>query len=122
MKFKFNLKEFRREKLEEGIFRVWLLDEKVGSNNFFLRFFEILPGRGTEDDKHPYEHGIYILEGIGELKIDDEIFYIEKDDVVFIPSMKSHSIKNIGDKSLKFLCIVPAKIYRDYKKEKINAW
>ena len=48
----------------------------------------------------------YILEGKGEVHIDDEVSIISKGQLVLIPSMASQWIKNIGDEPLTFLCIV----------------
>ena len=48
----------------------------------------------------------YILEGKGEVHIDEEVSIISKGQLVLIPSMASQWIKNIGNQPLKFLCIV----------------
>ena len=48
----------------------------------------------------------YILDGTGEVNIDNEKSIISKGQLVLIPSMATQWIKNIGYKPLKFLCIV----------------
>jgi mannose-6-phosphate isomerase-like protein (cupin superfamily) len=48
----------------------------------------------------------YILEGKGKLKINEKIFYLEKDDSAYVPPNSTQFIENIGTKELRFLCIV----------------
>ena len=48
----------------------------------------------------------YILEGTGEVHINDEVSVISENELVLIPAMTTQWIKNIGQKPLKFLCIV----------------
>ena len=48
----------------------------------------------------------YILEGIGNLKIDEDTHHLEKDDSVYVPPNSKQFIENIGSIDLKFLCIV----------------
>ncbi|MGC9001000.1 cupin domain-containing protein [Caldisericum sp.] len=112
---KLNLYTAEREKISEGVFRVWLVDEKVGSRNFFIRAFEIEPGFSTEKDSHNYEHGIFILEGNGVAYIERDEILISKYDSFFIPPNFEHMIKNNGSEILRFICVVPSS-YREVKK------
>ncbi|BDS09983.1 cupin domain-containing protein [Aureispira anguillae] len=48
----------------------------------------------------------YILEGKGEMYIDDTSLEVGKDDVFLVPANASQYIKNTGDIDLVFLCIV----------------
>lgn len=48
----------------------------------------------------------YILEGNGNLKINDETFLVKKDDSVYVPPMSEQFIENTGNTDLRFLCIV----------------
>ena len=104
---KMNYKELVKEEISEGIFRIWLIDERAGASNFFMRLFEILPGFGTKEDSHPYEHEIFILEGKGSVKLGRRSEIIRKGDALYIPQGEVHSIKNLGENILKFLCMVP---------------
>jgi len=117
---KVNYKELVKEEIEKGIFRIWLVDKRVGANNFFMRLFEILPGFKTKEDSHPYEHGIFILEGEGLVKLGRKSEIVKEGDVLYIPQGNIHSVKNLGENTLKFLCIVPSYSYLKYKGEKKN--
>lgn len=48
----------------------------------------------------------YILEGKGEMYIDNQSFEVSKNDVFLVPPSASQYIKNIGTTDLVFLCIV----------------
>jgi mannose-6-phosphate isomerase-like protein (cupin superfamily) len=48
----------------------------------------------------------YILQGEGNLQIDDEIFKVLKDQAIYIPPYSKQCFKNTGKDELKFLCIV----------------
>lgn len=48
----------------------------------------------------------YILSGVGEMHIGDEVQRVEPGDAVYIPPNARQFIRNIGSESLVFLCIV----------------
>lgn len=48
----------------------------------------------------------YILEGKGEMHIDENVFNVQKDDVFLVPPNASQYLKNTGNIDLVFLCIV----------------
>ncbi len=48
----------------------------------------------------------YILSGVGEMHINDEVQRIEPGDAVYIPPNAVQFLKNIGDEAIVFLCIV----------------
>ena len=48
----------------------------------------------------------YILEGEGDLKVNDAVFHLQKDDSFFVPPNSKQFIKNTGTGNLRFLCMV----------------
>jgi mannose-6-phosphate isomerase-like protein (cupin superfamily) len=48
----------------------------------------------------------YILEGEGEMHIDQEVQKVEAGDAIYIPPNAKQYIHNCGDKPLIFICIV----------------
>jgi mannose-6-phosphate isomerase-like protein (cupin superfamily) len=48
----------------------------------------------------------YILRGVGEMHIDDEVQQVGVGDTVYIPPEAKQFIRNVGDEPLVFLCIV----------------
>jgi quercetin dioxygenase-like cupin family protein len=112
---KVNYKVLEREKISEGKYRIWLIDEKLGAKNFLMRMFEVYPNAKSEIDKHNYEHEIFVLSGKGKAYVGKESFDIEEGDAFFIPPNEPHNIENTGKDILRFICIVPIS-YREVKK------
>jgi len=52
-----------------------------------------------------HEEIYYIMEGKGEMRIDDEIQPIRDGDIIYIGLNQVHEIRNTGDKMIKFLAI-----------------
>ena len=48
----------------------------------------------------------YILEGNGNLMINEETYHLEKDDSAYVPPNSKQFIENTGSTNLIFLCIV----------------
>jgi len=87
----------------------WLISEKDDARNFAMRLFEVQSGGYTPYHAHDWEHEVFILEGEGEVKIEDKTYLIKKDSVVFVNPGAQHGFKNAGEHVLKFLCLIPYK-------------
>jgi mannose-6-phosphate isomerase-like protein (cupin superfamily) len=74
--------------------------------NYSLAQFTLEPGKKSKLHKIRSSEIYYILEGKGNLKIDEETYDIEKDDSVYVPPNSKQCIENSGSVNLKFLCIV----------------
>jgi len=63
------------------------------------------PGKQTTPHYHPVTEEIYyILAGRGRMQIGDEVHEVGPGDAIAIPPGCIHTIVNIGDQTLKFLC------------------
>jgi quercetin dioxygenase-like cupin family protein len=87
----------------------WLISDKDNAKNFAMRLFEIEPGGHTPYHAHDWEHEVFVLEGEGDVKIDEEKYSIKKDSVVFVEPNQKHNFTNTGNSILKFLCLIPYK-------------
>jgi len=74
--------------------------------NYSIAQFTLDPGKKSKLHKISSSEIYYILEGSGDLKIDEDTHHIEKDDSVYVPPNSKQFIENTGSISLKFLCIV----------------
>jgi len=95
---------------EEGAEKIkirWLIDERIGAENFFMRMFEIEPGGCSPLHSHPWEHEIFILEGEGVVIGKDGERKIGPGDVIFIPPNEIHQLKNTGNSLMRLLCLIP---------------
>jgi len=83
----------------------------IGANdrapNFHMRRFTIGVGGNTMRHTHDTEHEVYVLQGVGEILLDDKVERFSADYVVFVPGGVEHQFRNIGDGDLVFLCSVP---------------
>lgn len=77
--------------------------------NFAMRKFSIEPGGEMPLHTNSVEHEQLVLNGKAEVIIDNKIFNVQKDDVVFIPAGIPHSYKTIGEEPFEFLCMIPNK-------------
>ncbi len=110
----YHYSEVESEVAEQGAKGVtvrWLITKETGAPNFAMRLFEVEPGGFTPLHTHPWEHEVFILEGQGIVVGGDEERRFGEWDVIFIPPEAKHQLRNVGDKPLKFLCLIP------YKKE-----
>ncbi len=87
----------------------WLITKEDGAENFAMRLFEVEPNGYTPYHQHDWEHEVFVLEGEGVARHEDGEAPLRRGDVLFVPPMTWHSIKNTGKGVLKFLCLIPYK-------------
>ena len=85
----------------------WLVGENVQAPNFAMREFEVAPGGHTPRHRHPYEHEVYVLSGIGAIVDGDQERPLAAGDVVYVAPDDVHQFKNTSSTPLKFLCLIP---------------
>jgi len=88
---------------------IQILIDHPPAPTFIMRKFRIKPGGYTPMHAHGYEHEVYVLEGLGEVRDEKQSIQIKQGSVVFIPPNEVHQFRNIGDDDLVFLCLIPAK-------------
>jgi mannose-6-phosphate isomerase-like protein (cupin superfamily) len=74
--------------------------------NYSLAHAVVKPGQETKPHQLCSSELYFILEGEGEMHIDDESSHVHAGCTVYIPPNSKQFIKNIGRIDLKFLCIV----------------
>lgn len=85
----------------------WLISQKDGAPTFAMRMFEVEPGGNTPYHQHDWEHEMYCLSGKGEVVTERGNIPFSDNDVMYIDPGMMHAFKNVGDGTLKFLCLVP---------------
>jgi quercetin dioxygenase-like cupin family protein len=85
----------------------WLIAEREGAPNFYMRLFEIAPGGHSPRHRHDYEHEIFILEGEGTALDESGEHSLKAGHFLFIPPNAEHQLRNTGDAVLRFLCLIP---------------
>ncbi len=85
-----------------------LIGPEDGSANFRVRYFRVEPGGHSRLEKHPHEHGVFMLHGRARVRHGDEVVELGPRDVIFIPGDELHQLETIGPEAMGFLCVVPA--------------
>lgn len=85
----------------------WLIKKEDDAPNFAMRLFEIQPGGHTPRHSHQWEHEVFILEGECTVSLEHKEKQVNPGYAILIPPNKTHNLKNTGEKTLKFLCLVP---------------
>ncbi len=85
----------------------WLITKDIGAPNFAMRLFEMEPGGHSPLHNHPWEHEIFILEGEGVAVGGNEEKKIKAGHAVLISPNEKHQFQNNGERTLKFLCLIP---------------
>jgi len=87
----------------------YLIDERHGSNRFFLRLYTVPKGGHTPPDQHEYEHQVYVLNGRGLLRETEQDLPVPTElgegDVIFVPSNAVHQFLNEHGEPFVFLCV-----------------
>ena len=91
----------------KGVTIRWLISEKDGAPHFAMRLFEVKPDGYTPYHQHKWEHEVFILEGKGNLVLEDKTLPLNPGDAVFVPGGENHQFKNVSQDKLVFLCLVP---------------
>ena len=106
----FHYSEVEAEDVEEGSsgLRVrWLITKDIGAKNFAMRLFEMEPGGFSPLHSHPWEHEVFILEGEGTIFDGREERPFKEGDAIFIAPDETHQLRNTGNKTVKFICLIP---------------
>lgn len=80
-----------------------------GARNFYMRLFEIAPGGHTPKHAHDWEHEVFVHSGKGECWHDGQWHPLKPGDVMFMPALEEHQLRNAGDVVFVFVCLVPSK-------------
>ena len=95
-------------KIESAVYTtIQVLISSDEAPNFAMRRIVMQPGGSMPKHTNTVEHEQLVLGGRARVGIGDEIYEVEKDDVVFIPAGVPHFYETIGDESFVFLCSVP---------------
>ena len=87
--------------------RRWLTDPAEGAE-VSMMFVELKPGAATLHHRHPYEHAMYFLEGMGKVIEESGASPVAPGEVLHIRVNELHQIRNTGGSTLRFLAIEAA--------------
>jgi mannose-6-phosphate isomerase-like protein (cupin superfamily) len=82
-----------------------ILDRRILKEIGFLAIATLEPGRKIEAHVDPMEEIYFVLQGTGEMGVDDEKRQVGPGDATWIPTGSSHSLLNNGDEKVVILVV-----------------
>ena len=104
----FKSKDINSKKLFTGVLMKKGIDYETGSKSVTLGEIKLSKGCGLPFHTHTVEDCMYIVEGKGEMYIDEEIYPIEAGDQILVPAGTKHKIKNTGKNPLVLVFTYPS--------------
>ena len=98
-----------------GATETWLKGKAEGAEKFAMRYYELKRGGNSREEQHPYDHGILITRGLGKVRLGEEVQSVGQGDVVYISPDERHQIWNTGEETLGWICIIPARRWKQGK-------
>lgn len=90
-----------------GVVKRILIGPKEGAPTFVMRIIELDPGSSSPDHSHDWEHEVFVLSGRGVAVDAKGETPIEAHDAILIVPEERHCIRNTGQDTLRFMCLVP---------------
>lgn len=90
-----------------GVTKQLLIGPADGAPTFAIRKFSLAPGGHTPHHTHPFEHGVVVLAGQGELIAGAQTHPLAPGTVAYVAPDEEHQFRNTAQGPLQFLCVVP---------------
>jgi quercetin dioxygenase-like cupin family protein len=71
----------------------WVIAEKDGAPNFYMRIVSFEPGGASPNHSHPWEHENFVINGTGTLEVDGKTVNLKPGDVTFVPPNAHHCFR-----------------------------
>ena len=88
-----------------GAIAQMILDRRTLKEIGFLAIATLAPGKEIEAHIDPMEEIYFVLNGTGEMHVDDESRQVGPGDATWIPTGSRHSLLNDGDMDLVILVV-----------------
>jgi quercetin dioxygenase-like cupin family protein len=90
-----------------GVERRELIGLDDGAPHWRLRHFHVPAGSSTARERHPHDHGVYVLSGRARVTLGEHQEEVGPGDVVYVPGEELHCFEALGPEPLDFLCVAP---------------
>ncbi len=88
-----------------GAIAQMILDQRTLKEIGFLAIAQLEPGKEVEGHIDPMEEIYFILEGSGEMRVDNETRQVGPGDAIWLPTGLEHALTNTGDTILTWLAV-----------------
>ena len=99
--------EIEKRQISDLITKQILVGPEQGWKDHVMRMFTLEKGGAAPRHSHPWQHIIYVVEGVGNLFMDGTDYPLKAGSVAYVPSDILHQVSNAGEQRFVFICIVP---------------
>jgi quercetin dioxygenase-like cupin family protein len=92
-----------------GVEKRELIGEREGAPWWRLRHFHVPAGGRTARERHPHDHGVYVLSGRARVTLGERAEEVGPGDVVYVPGDELHCFEALGEEDLDFICVAPVR-------------
>ena len=90
----------------------------ITAKNFCMGQVTIFPGGQVPAHDHDQEEVYYVIDGEGEIEIDGSTEALRQGEAVYVPSGKTHNLRNSSSSDMTFIFIYsPAGVVDHWKEE-----
>jgi len=90
----------------------------IKAENFCMGQVTIFPGGQVPTHSHEQEEVYFVIDGTGEIEIEGETQPIAGGEAVYVPSGKTHNLRNPGSADMTFMFVyAPAGVVDHWKQE-----
>ena len=93
-----------------------LVSPADGWSDHVMRVFELGPGGYTPRHAHDWFHVNYVIDGEGSLFLEGIEHPVVAGSYAFVPAGAEHQFRNTGDRTFRFICIVPEAYDQGWRK------
>lgn len=97
------------------------VDSPLQAEHYVVGTANVHPGGGVPEHAHETEETYIILSGTGEMIIDGEPVPIKSDDVIYLPPMQRHELKNTGDTEMRTIFVYAPKMVVEHWAQELFA-
>ncbi|MHB0878380.1 MAG: cupin domain-containing protein [Anaerolineae bacterium] len=101
----------------DGVTMRLVIGPAEGAPYFNMRVFDVQPGHATPYHEHWWEHEVFVLDGQGVVRGEDGEQQIGAGSTVLVPGGQMHQFRNVGNGTLRFICLVPQEWLEGSKRE-----
>ena len=90
----------------EGVTKQVVIGPDDKAPHFVIRYFHLEPGRHSNLEQHPHDHGVVVMHGRARVQINSDFFEVDPLDAIFISGGDLHQFTVLGDEPLGFICVI----------------
>lgn len=91
----------------DGVTMRLVIGPDQGAPVFNMRIFDVQPGAATPQHSHWWEHEVFVLQGTGELRLQDRSCPLASGSAILVERNEMHQFVNTGTEIFRFMCLIP---------------